>query len=623
MEGIWNRIVFLCKRFTNKILDTIFGASLRLVIFIFSGTTVVAGLSIGSYNSIRLITYHKNRDATAMTYFNMEKIAEDLSQYLKSIYSEKQNKGSAFIGETYHTKKPSFAAKLDKGKLDWLGAKIANIKHLKDLGFKKKPSDKIMHIVQIEGYNYLVLSAKRGEASLALSRWVPAGNFLLFWEFDLEKHISRVFSYDDQYTYIGNRNGQLIYSNSRAINDEGFSKRVLVQNYIKSPHSQGHLSIKNSGSSSTKKAFFYAVPFSNIALFTEIKEDIITDKVVKAQFELISIQAIVVLFCLIIGEIVLYFIFRPLASVTRAAQAFAKGEFDTEIDVSSLGEIRILTKVLNETGSKLKEREENLLALHKANERKAYLAHELELAAEIQQNLLPQFDIPNDLPVDIKCFYKAAAEVAGDWYGYHYSEKYGQVILIVADVAGHGAGSAMMTSVVAGIYHEYISRLNEFEGFFPHEAFGKSLNSAFKKLSGGGSHVTLVSFSYDIKTKELTIGNNGHLSPLYYNSAKKKIKAITLPSDPCGLQKTPESKTKIKKITLNPNDYLISYTDALIETPIDNPVYSTKRVVKVLNNMQPKNASEAVKGLLKDFERQIEGFERGDDLCLSCFYVKS
>lgn len=86
---------------------------------------------------------------------------------------------------------------------------------------------------------------------------------------------------------------------------------------------------------------------------------------------------------------------------------------------------------------------------HRAEKRA--IEKDLEVAAGIQTLLLPRVPTLSVPGLKMMGSYQAAAHAGGDWWWYEpYSD--GTVDLILGDVTGHGAGSAMLTAVVAGAF---------------------------------------------------------------------------------------------------------------------------------------------------------------------------
>jgi serine phosphatase RsbU (regulator of sigma subunit) len=89
-----------------------------------------------------------------------------------------------------------------------------------------------------------------------------------------------------------------------------------------------------------------------------------------------------------------------------------------------------------------------------------HLERELATARALQQAMLPA-DSARIENTDIRARYRPCVELAGDFYDYAAAGQ-GQVALMVADVVGHGASAAMLTSLVKSAFHA-----SQFESYDP------------------------------------------------------------------------------------------------------------------------------------------------------------
>lgn len=77
------------------------------------------------------------------------------------------------------------------------------------------------------------------------------------------------------------------------------------------------------------------------------------------------------------------------------------------------------------------------------------LAKDLELAEAVQNLLLPSARDMQAQGVDLATFYKPAAIAGGDFWSFDFISE-NKIWVLVGDVTGHGAGSAMVTALVSG-----------------------------------------------------------------------------------------------------------------------------------------------------------------------------
>jgi serine phosphatase RsbU (regulator of sigma subunit) len=103
------------------------------------------------------------------------------------------------------------------------------------------------------------------------------------------------------------------------------------------------------------------------------------------------------------------------------------------------GDMRLLTTIANQTAAYL-----HLCDLHEESARAEHLRRELEIARGIQQNLLPRH-IPKSRHFDIHGTCIMAQRVGGDYFDV-ISGGARPLSIVVADVAGHSIGAAMMMS---------------------------------------------------------------------------------------------------------------------------------------------------------------------------------
>jgi sigma-B regulation protein RsbU (phosphoserine phosphatase) len=125
----------------------------------------------------------------------------------------------------------------------------------------------------------------------------------------------------------------------------------------------------------------------------------------------------------------------PLEMLSRAAQKLAKGDFDSRVSIKSKDELGDVGRVFNRIGPELKEHYR--------------MRRSLEVAMEIQQNLLPEAP-PTLAGLEIYGMTLFSDETGGDYFDYLCLDEHGQPKLCVAvgDVSGHGIPSALLMATV-------------------------------------------------------------------------------------------------------------------------------------------------------------------------------
>ena len=116
---------------------------------------------------------------------------------------------------------------------------------------------------------------------------------------------------------------------------------------------------------------------------------------------------------------------EPLKEIIQVLKRIRQGQFDERVQVVSNDEIGYTGDVINEMTDGLKERER--------------LKQSLDIAKEVQQNLLPDKD-PELEGLDIAGTSIYCEETGGDYYDYLMTDESGRkkVCVVVGDVADHG-----------------------------------------------------------------------------------------------------------------------------------------------------------------------------------------
>ena len=265
-------------------------------------------------------------------------------------------------------------------------------------------------------------------------------------------------------------------------------------------------------------------------------------------------------------------------------------------------------------GQSLKAREEKIRLLLVEQEEKFRLADELAIAQSIQDNFLFKAPLPRDSGLEVATHYTPAAECAGDWYGYFYNDATDESVFAIADVSGHGAGSAMFTAIIAATFEEM--RAENKNSTFPLDEFAHRLNRLFLKLGRSNWHCTLLIARYDKSTRSMEVLNAGHPFPLIVQPGEKGVKPepLDLRSDLLGISldfKPASSRIEFPKATS-----LFMYTDGLIEGRPDRKPYGQRRLNKACYLQSHQTIGLLVENVYHDWQAHLEGQPALDDVCL-------
>lgn len=248
-------------------------------------------------------------------------------------------------------------------------------------------------------------------------------------------------------------------------------------------------------------------------------------------------------------------------------------EFITRLN--SYASIAVANSVIYQDLSDMKDNLEKMVIERTSiiESQKAEMERDIELARKIQVALLPSH-IP-DLPqVDIAFRYEPVMKVGGDFIDIHYREGMHDLGLFICDVSGHGAGSAMISSMVKMSLNSWGKFINS-----PGKAFIEMRNMLYGKM--GDNFITACMCSINIETGVVTSANAGH-PPMLIARKDGTIEVINsggkIIVDYAGSDYE-ENVNRLEK-----GDKLLLYTDGVIEVRNDTWEFGENRLHKIIRD---------------------------------------
>ena len=233
---------------------------------------------------------------------------------------------------------------------------------------------------------------------------------------------------------------------------------------------------------------------------------------------------------------------------------------------------------------------------------------QLLAAQQIQQYLLPQ-SAPLLPGFDIFGASYPAEFAAGDYFDF-LAMPNGSLGVVVADVAGHGIGPALVMAST----HAHLSSLVE-----THNDISEILtraNRALCKETDSDCFVTLLLAHLDPAAHTLSYASAGHQAGCVLDEAGK-LKA-TLPSTSCPLGILPEADFPCgDSLSLAPGDLVLLFTDGLVEArcALGRP-FGEERVLEFVARHRDLPAEEIVAGLIQAVQAFIGAEKILDDITL-------
>lgn len=232
------------------------------------------------------------------------------------------------------------------------------------------------------------------------------------------------------------------------------------------------------------------------------------------------------------------------------------------------------------------------------------LRREVEIAAGIQRSLLPER--PPEIAgavVGARCV--PADDVGGDLYDL-VVDRDGRLVLLIADVAGHGIGSALLMAMARAILRREIA-----EGKGPAAVLAATNTAMYDDLANAGLFITLFCASYDPVTRLLRYSCGGQTPPLHA-PAGGGIRELQTDGMPAGI--LPDVVYEQCEVTLAPGDAVVLYTDGVVEARSDGgEQFGEERLWRVVAAAAGAPPEEVIVRIMAAVGRHTAGAPPKDD----------
>jgi serine phosphatase RsbU (regulator of sigma subunit) len=225
-------------------------------------------------------------------------------------------------------------------------------------------------------------------------------------------------------------------------------------------------------------------------------------------------------------------------------------------------------------------------------------AHELEIARNIQQSLLPK-TFPVLPGFGLSGFCVSARQVGGDFYDVLcLSDE--QALLIVADVMGKGVPAALFAATLHTLVHTTAEWTHR-----PSELLARMNRLLFEELSGVDMFITAQLVLADLNRRCLVVANAGHC-PLFIAGPAGNLKTISPDGLPLGI--VPDVTYEEETLSLDECSRALLYTDGLTEARNSHgELFGQERLCAWLRRSVSKHKTAAE--LSENFLAEIKSFQ--------------
>jgi serine phosphatase RsbU (regulator of sigma subunit) len=295
---------------------------------------------------------------------------------------------------------------------------------------------------------------------------------------------------------------------------------------------------------------------------------------------------------------------RPIAVITDHLKAINIGDISLDIPVSSRNEFGYLAETLKVMGSKLNVAQKELIE-------KERMTRELEIAREIQANILPKA-YPEVREIQLAGTYRSAREVGGDYYDFIEFDDDNLGILI-ADVSGKSLPGMLVMLLTRDIVKRLTRSIQDPTRLLT-EA-NRELRMSIKR----GMFVTMFFGVLNRKTGRFCFASAGHNPLIFMKKSTGRVDMIKTRGFPLGLVDSAVYTKRIEgaEITLAEDDWLILYTDGVNEAQdTSGEEFGLDRVTETVESNADLSSQELVDTILRQHEAFVGDAPQYDDITL-------
>ena len=254
----------------------------------------------------------------------------------------------------------------------------------------------------------------------------------------------------------------------------------------------------------------------------------------------------------------------------------------------------------------------NMLIQHYLEKKK--MKHALELARQIQQNLLPR-TLPDFPGLDIGSLFVTCDQTGGDYFDYFTAD--GNLFTIIGDVTGHGIGPALMMAETRAV----IRAISESSATLTPDSI---LSIANKLLAGDmieGRFVTLFLGIFD-RERRFSFSSAGHGNVYHLSGSRKAVEEFEPTGIPLGI--FPDSEfERMGPLAIRKGDVILFTTDGVDEsTNPSGEEFGKERLFSSFMKHAGLAAGEIIRIVHGDLLSFAAGMPQKDDITMLAVKAK-
>lgn len=231
----------------------------------------------------------------------------------------------------------------------------------------------------------------------------------------------------------------------------------------------------------------------------------------------------------------------------------------------------------------------------------------MELARDVQRNLLPSGGTPAGLDIAAACV--PTARVGGDFYDI-VSLPHGRFAFLVGDVSGHGVSAGLLTGLIHGAMSGPAWGVSDDES-----ERAAALNHLLVTKSSDERFASLFWCAFDPGSATLRYINAGHPPPIWLrNAASGAITVDRLTEGGPVLGLLPAARYQVESIQARTGDLLVLFSDGLVDLTNDaGEFFGEHRLMSAISEVASQPARVIVDAILSAARLFAAGRPNDDD----------
>jgi len=234
------------------------------------------------------------------------------------------------------------------------------------------------------------------------------------------------------------------------------------------------------------------------------------------------------------------------------------------------------------------------------------LERDLALTAAVQTMFLPKKTASGTGRISLAGHYEPANRCSGDWWWY--DARPNELRVLVGDVTGHGAASAMLTASTATICR----MIHKAAPNNPLDKMLAALHAELSEVAGGDYRMTMAGVVINERSRTLNYWSAG-APPIFVLRTDGKVDALSAPGTPLGSAGSFTLGTRAR--ALSPGERVFVFTDGAFEIETSNGrQLGLRRLSAMLAATKGMSDEEASAAIAKQLKHVGEGRPLADDI---------